>query len=93
MVRIYQQANQTSPLDEGLARDAMQFVDKVLTGLMQGAAYLLPDFHRFGNIDHVAYGFDVPLDTVLVQSMLTVGYLLAVAVVGTFILKTREVAR
>jgi ABC-type transport system involved in multi-copper enzyme maturation permease subunit len=93
LVRIYLQTNQTSPLEEGIARDAMQFVDKILTGFLQGTAYLLPDFHRFTNIDHVAYGFDVPVDNILMQLTLTLGYLLAVTVVGTFILKTREVAR
>lgn len=93
LIRIKDQMNQTLPLEEGLLRDVVQAIDKPLLAMMQGLAYLMPDFHRFANSDHVAYGFDIPYDTMLVQASLAAGYLVAAAVIGTFILKTREVAR
>lgn len=93
IIRIKDQMNVTVPLEEGLLRDVVQAVDKPLMGIIKGMAYLLPDFHRFANSDHVAYGFDISYDTMLVQASLAAGYLVAAAVIGTFILKTREVAR
>lgn len=93
IVRIKDQMNMTLPLEEGLVRDVVQALDKPLLAMMEGLAYLLPDFHRFANADHVAYGFDIPYDSMLVQGSLAAGYLVAAAVIGTFILKTREVAR
>ncbi len=92
-IRVVKQSNQTSPMEEGLVRDVVQAIDKVMLFPMEGACNLVPDFRRLSNSAFVAYGFDIAQDTVLVQLFLTAGYLLALVILGTFILKTREVAK
>jgi hypothetical protein len=92
-IRTYNQSNLTLPMEEGVTRTVVQTIDQVLLYIMQGTAYLLPDFQRFNNINHVATGFDISVDMVLVQLSFTICYLLAITVLGTFILKGREVGR
>lgn len=91
--RIPSQMNQTTPLEEGLAKHVVQFLDYIVLQGMEFCCRVLPDFRDFNNVDHVTFGFDVPLDNLLRQGVLCAGYVLAAVVAGTFILKTREVAQ
>jgi hypothetical protein len=92
-IRTYQQSNLTLPMEEGIVRTVVQTIDKALLFVLQGVAYLMPGFQHFDNISHVAKGFDIPFDNVLMQFSITVCYLLVITVCGTFILKGREVGR
>ncbi len=91
--RIPGQMNQTTPLEEGMAKNVVQFLDFCVLKQMEFCCLLVPDFRDFNNVDHVTFGFDIPFDNLLRQGVLTAGYMLAVVVVGTFILKSREVAQ
>jgi len=93
VIRIFRQQNVVTEMDQGLTRDVVQTVDKIFMKVMDAVVHLIPDFKQFINVDYVAHGFDVPLDTILIQIFSTMGYLAVVFVVGYVFLKTREVAR
>jgi len=93
LVRLVTQQNVMSPLKAGGAEPAIQGVDGVLKFLMQSLAQVLPDFSAFSTVDFAAYGYDVPADRVFQDLTTCLAYVVGLAVVGYFLLRTREVAR
>ena len=93
LYRIITQKNIISPLDPGPSTSLIEGIDAVLRFFMMGVAYVLPDFSSFSTTNFSAYGYDIP--GVLVAENLTVclGYVAGLAVLGYFLLRTREVAR
>ncbi len=68
-------------------------VDGVLRFFMTGLAQLLPDFSDFGTTHFVAYGFNIPADKIAQDCTTCLGYVVGLAILGYFLLRTREVAR
>jgi len=93
LVRIVTQQNVMSPLKAGGAEPAIQGVDGILKFLMQSLAQVLPDFSAFSTVDFAAYGYDVPIDRVFQDLTTCLAYIVGLAVVGYFLLRTREVAK
>ena len=93
LVRIVTQQNVMSPLKAGGATPMIQGVDNVLQFLMLSLAQVLPDFSAFSTVGFAAYGFDVPTDRVLQDATVCLAYVVGLAVVGYFLLRTREVAK
>jgi hypothetical protein len=91
-IRIPTHQNQVTPLDPGLTSEAVQTFDSMFMGIMQTVTGMIPDFGKFTNANYVAYGYDIPIDTILVQLLTGLSYLVVVSVAGYFFLKTREVA-
>ncbi len=54
---------------------------------------ILPPFGDFSYADHLAYGFDVPWNVLLVRTVTALGFLLPLFVAGHLFLRNREVAR
>lgn len=92
-IRIFKQQNVTTQMEPGLTTDVVQACDGVFMWLMTRVTGLLPDFRRFGAVDYVAHGFDIPPDVILVQVFSALGYVAAMFAIGYFFLRTREVAR
>jgi hypothetical protein len=68
-------------------------LDSVLRYALQAMSSVLPTFGDFSFAGHVAYGFDVSWELILIRSLAAFGFLLPVFVAAFFFLKTREVAR
>jgi len=93
LIRLVNQRNVTVQMEPGLTRDAVEGADAVFMFFMKSVSSLLPDFRQFSNVDYVAHGFDIPLDTLGVQMFSGLGYVVAVCAIGYYFLRTREMAR
>jgi ABC-type transport system involved in multi-copper enzyme maturation permease subunit len=93
LIRIVKQSNMTTEMDEGMTRTVVKSVDAVLLKVMEAFTRLLPDFSTFDNANFLAHGYNVPDGQVLSQILATLGYLLAVFIVGYFFLRAREVSQ
>jgi hypothetical protein len=52
----------------------------------------LPDFSAFSTVNYAADGYNVPWDRVAQDVTTCLGYVVALSVLGYFLLRTREVA-
>jgi hypothetical protein len=94
LVRIVTQMNVMSPFDPSPAVSAMQGVDNVLKGAMRALSNVLPDFSTYlDRVRYVADGFAIPTDAVLQDLTVTLAYVVGMAIVGYFCLRTREMAK
>ena len=93
LVRIVTQKNVISPLDPSFGASVVQGIDAVLQTFMLSVAQLLPDFSAFSTVDFAAYGFAVPAERVSQDLTVCLGYVVGMAVIGYFLLRTREVAK
>jgi hypothetical protein len=94
IVRIANQANVMTPLDEGLLATIVTGFDKFFARpIMWSVGQCLPDFSAFSTVDYAADGYNVPWDRVAQDVTTCLGFVAALAVVGFFLLRTREVAK
>ncbi len=93
LVRIVTQKNVISPLDPSFGASLVQGIDSVLQLFMLSVAQLLPDFSAFSTVNFAAYGFAVPAERVGQDLTVCLGYVVGMAVIGYFLLRTREVAK
>ena len=94
LVRMVTQMNVMTPMDPSPAVDLMKGVDWVLMKGMEALAYVLPDFSGYlQRVDYVAEGFSIPTDAMLRDLTVCLAYVVGLAVVGFFCLRTREVAK
>jgi ABC-type transport system involved in multi-copper enzyme maturation permease subunit len=91
--RLITQKNIISKLDENLTTTIIQGADWVFRSFMLTLAQVLPDFSSLSTVSFAALGFNVPDDLVSQDLTLGVAYVIGCAVVGYFLLRTREVAR
>ncbi len=91
--RILTQKNLSVQLDPGLGTNVTHMVDTVLEFGLRGMSAILPPFGDFSYADHLAYGFDVSWNVLLVRTVTALGFLLPLFVAGYLFLRNREVAR
>ncbi len=91
--RLITQKNIITKLEESLIATLIQGADTVFKGFMLTLAQVLPDFSALSTIAFAAFGFDVPADQVYQDLTMCLAYVIGLAVVGYFLLRTREVAR
>jgi hypothetical protein len=89
--RIVTQMNMQTALQENIATSIIQFVDaRIHEGLLV-LQFLIPDFTDFDMTPYVANGFDVPLNSALLPSIVTtLAFVLPCLVVGYLSLQWRE---
>lgn len=93
VIRILTQANVMVPLQPGvLTTLATGFDTFVSRPLMWSVAQCLPDFGAFSTVAYAADGYNVPWDRVFQDVTTCLGYVVALSVLGYFLLRTREVA-
>lgn len=93
LIRIINQSNMTTEMEEGLTRTVVQTIDAILLEVMHAFTRLVPDFRKFDNVSYLAHGYFIPDGQVLSQMLATLGYVLATFVVGYFFLRAREVSK
>jgi hypothetical protein len=93
LIRILTQQNvQTDMEIYDWVNKSIKGVDFVLMQVMRGTTYILPDYTQFDTTQFVANGYDIYASLVGQQVTMAAVYFMAVAVVGYFFLKTREIA-
>jgi hypothetical protein len=93
LYRLVTQKNVISPLDPGPGATLIESIDGVLRFFMMGMAQLLPDFATLSTTSFVAYGYDIPAGQIAQECTTCLGYVIGLAVIGYYLLRTREVAR
>ena len=93
LIRLITQQNVMSPLKAGGAESVVYGFDFVLQLIMLSLAQVLPDFSAFSRVNFAAYGFDVPVERTYQDLSVCLAYIVGLAIVGYFLLRTREVAR
>jgi ABC-type transport system involved in multi-copper enzyme maturation permease subunit len=91
--RLITQKNIITKLDENLTTTVIQGADWVFRSFMLTLAQVLPDFSSLSTVSFAALGFNVPDDLVFQDLTMCLGYIIGCAVLGYFLLRTREVAR
>jgi ABC-type transport system involved in multi-copper enzyme maturation permease subunit len=93
IVRIANQSNVMVKLDEGFLTTFVTGFDRFVSRpLMWSVAQCLPDFSAFSTVRYAADGYNVPWDRVFQDVTTCLGYVVALSVLGYFLLRTREVA-
>jgi ABC-type transport system involved in multi-copper enzyme maturation permease subunit len=94
IVRIATQANVITKLEDTPLNNLVQGFDTIVSKpLMWCVAQCLPDFSSLSTVRYAADGYDVPWNRVFQDATLGLGYVAGLAVLGFFLLRTREVAR
>lgn len=90
--RLFEQRNLVTEYENTVLWQIVQWIDYFLLLIMKGVSYLLPRFDEFNLSNYVAQGFDIPPDLLARQFLITIGYVVALTIVGYFFMKNREVA-
>jgi hypothetical protein len=96
LIRLVNQDNVVSPLEFGTGDIAVQivkFMDNFLLTVMHVLSAVLPNFSGLGRAsEYVAYSFNFYDQLLARQCLVTFVYVTAIAIVGYFFLRTREIA-
>ncbi len=94
IVRIANQSNVMVKMDEGILTTLVTGFDKFVSRpIMWAVGQCLPDFSAFSTVTYAADGYNVPWDRVLQDVTTCLGFVVALSVLGYYLLRTREVAR
>jgi len=91
LYRIISQNNMMTAMTKNWFTDSLIWVDKWVLNWLSIMEYLIPDFRRFDGTPYLASGFDIPLSTRIIPSLLlVVGFLVPCVLIGTYTLMSRE---
>ena len=93
IIRIFTHQNIVSEANPGLQTDVAQMFDAVVQPCLGIAASLLPEFGQFSCANYLAYGFNISSTWISEQGLTVFAFFFVLFVLGSFLLKTREVAR
>ena len=74
------------------ARDVIEALDGAYLWTMNVVSQIAPRYPEFNTADKVAYGYDISMDLLLRHLTVTLGYFMVISIIGTLILRSREVA-
>jgi ABC-type transport system involved in multi-copper enzyme maturation permease subunit len=92
LVRLYENQNLLTPLDNSPGAQVAMVVDVGFQWMFRRLLNLVPDVERFDWSMYVAEGFNIPWSEMALSLLLLLGYLLPWALVGYYLMKSREVA-
>ncbi len=94
VIRIFTHQNITSAAEPGLQTDVAKMFDEyAVQPCLWLAAQVLPEFGKFNCANYLAYGFNISSTWICEQGLTMLGFFFLLFVAGSFLLKTREVAR
>jgi hypothetical protein len=82
----------TAPLSDSAGARAIQFGDKGWAWMIRRFQNIIPDVDSFSWGHFVSEGFNVNTEYLVVNLLVTFGYLLPWAVLAYYLMKSREVA-
>jgi hypothetical protein len=93
LIRLVRHESLVTPLESTAGADFAQGTDKLYRLILQGLLYLFPDVDRFDWTSYVAEGFNIGMgSTVLLSTLMVVAYLMPWAILGYYLMKSREIA-
>jgi hypothetical protein len=93
LIRLVKHESLVTPLESTAGTDIAQGTDKLYQWILQGLLYLFPDVDRFDWTAYVAEGFNIAMGTtILLSTLMLVAYLLPWAILGYYLMKSREIA-
>lgn len=94
VVRIANQSNVMTALDESVGTTLVTGFDRFFAQpIMWCIGQTLPDFSALSTARFAAEGYNVPWDRVFQDATTGLAYVVALSILGFFLLRTREVAR
>jgi hypothetical protein len=93
LVRLVQHDSLVTPLQQTPGSALALGTDKIYRWILQGLLHLFPDVDRFDWTSYVAEGFNIGMGTtVLLSTLMLLAYLLPWAILGYYLIKSREIA-
>jgi hypothetical protein len=92
-IRIVEQRNLVTELDEGVGTTVVYGFDNIMLVIMWMFSFVLPDYSKFQTASYVASGYNIPGALMLQHFIIALLFFLALATIGYFIFKSREVAQ
>jgi hypothetical protein len=93
LVRLVKHESLVTPLESTAGTDFAQGTDKLYRIILQGLLHMFPDVDRLDWTSYVAEGFNIGMGTtVLLSTLMLVAYLLPWAILGYYLMKSREIA-
>ncbi len=94
IVRIANQSNVMVELDKTVLTTLVTSFDRFIARpIMWCVGQCLPDFSALSTVSYAADGYNVPWDRVAQDVTACLGFVVALSVLGFFLLRTREVAK
>ena len=91
LYRLVSGLNESTPLDESITKTVIETLDSGVYAMLYLAQYVIPDISVFDASIYLANGFDVPLATCVLPSLLiTLGFFIPAYIIGYFGLQIRE---
>lgn len=91
-IRLVEQRNMVQDLDEGVGTTVVYGIDNIMLAIMWVCSFMVPDYSGFQTANYVASGYNIPAALMTQHFLTTLTYFLALAVVGYFIFRSREIA-
>lgn len=92
LVRLVENKNLTIPLDQTATAVVANYYDIGFRFGLRVLMYILPDVDRWNWSNYVAEGFNIDGTDMILSTIVLLGYLLPWAVLGYYLMKSREIA-
>jgi len=89
--RIVTGMNESTPLDDSITKRVIETLDAGVYAMLYLAQYIIPDIRVFDAALFTSNGFDVPVGSCILPSVLiTLGFFIPAYIIGYFGLQVRE---
>jgi hypothetical protein len=93
LVRLVRHESLVTPLQSTPGAELAFGTDRIYRWILQGLFHMFPDVDRYDWTNYVAGGFNIGVGTtVLLSTLMLLAYLLPWAVLGYYLMKSREIA-
>jgi hypothetical protein len=93
ITQILKAEQPTAQMDPGSTSTTVTgFLDYLVAWGFRRIQNIVPDVHAFGWADYVKEGFNIPLESLLMNLLMTFAYLLPWLILGFYSLRSREIA-
>ncbi|HLJ94477.1 MAG TPA: ABC transporter permease [Gemmataceae bacterium] len=93
LIRLVRHESLVTPLESTAGTDFAHGTDWLYRRLLQAILHIFPDVDRLDWTSHVAEGFNIAMSsTVLLSTLMLLAYLLPWAILGYYLMKSREIA-
>ena len=92
MNQILRAEQPTAQTDTGAIGEAATFGDRAVSWLFRRVSNLIPDVESYVWTEFLSEGFNIPLEFLVMNLVVMIGYLLPWFVLGYYLLRSREIA-
>ena len=91
--RLVTQTPISTPLQEGPVVTLLRTLDAGMQGVFWVVAHILPDIPSLSDTRWVTSGYDIPVNNLVVKTLIVLGFVVPLVVAAHFILKSRELGK